>query len=359
VTRGIRICVLLAALVAADAALACRCPQRTLATYFAGAELVFIGRATATWEVAGAPGHRAAQFHVHGKPYKGDPDALKYLATALTSASCGYDVQAGHIVLVFASRQKPGDEVAWFDTCNGTRSFDPQTPAGVQGFVDVPAAEILPRLSHLRASAGQSDPRTTQTPRLPVPGDPRARLVGLLELRREIAATPVAEVSVTAYAAPAPDAARVAVIRDARDVVTREYDYEGPGAVVEEQRGEWFRIALASGKSVWVRASDCGPFYPLAELVVNRLTYLNAHWDGWVWPSAGAGYPQTAPRNPGREQPVNIVAAEKIGDSLWLQVEVLDGDPCDGKPAKVVHGGWVPAYTPDGEPIAWFYSRGC
>jgi hypothetical protein len=48
-----------------------------------------------------------------------------------------------------------------------------------------------------------------------------------------------------------------------------------------------------------------------------------------------------------------------VGDSLWLRVELLEESPCESGSAKVTDVGWVPAYSPDGEPIAWFYSRGC
>ena len=112
----------------------------------------------------------------------------------------------------------------------------------------------------------------------------------------------------------------------------------------------------------WLREKDAGTFHPIAELLVNRLSYLNENWDGWIWPSPGAGHPteSSAIRRAGRkEYPVNIVASEAIGGSLFLQVEILDRDPCDGEEVKVLESGWVPAYTPDGKITAWFYSRGC
>ena len=55
---------------------------------------------------------------------------------------------------------------------------------------------------------------------------------------------------------------------------------------------------------------------------------------------------------------MNIIGSEEVGGSLWLQVEILDKRPCAGATVNVVHGGWVPAYTPSGELVAWFDPRG-
>lgn len=64
-------------------------------------------------------------------------------------------------------------------------------------------------------------------------------------------------------------------------------------------------------------------------------------------------------RRSGNETPTRVVGHETIADTLWLQVEVLDRSPCDGPGERVVHGGWVPAFTPAGKPVAWYYARGC
>lgn len=56
---------------------------------------------------------------------------------------------------------------------------------------------------------------------------------------------------------------------------------------------------------------------------------------------------------------VRITESQRVADSLWLQVEVLDSNPCDGGTPRVIHSGWVPAYDPQGRLTAWFWSRGC
>jgi hypothetical protein len=202
---------------------------------------------------------------------------------------------------------------------------------------------------------------------LPVQGDPKAELVGLLELPgvldpgEEAVGTPVPPRTLPLYSDPG-DEKPSAQLRAAGELTTREYGYEAAGAVVLERRPGWYRVALARGRSAWLRERDAGQFHPVADLLVRRLAYLDEDWDGWVWPSPGAGHPTESPvvKRPGRkEYPVNIVATELIGGSLFLQVEILDSDPCDGGDVKVLQAGWIPAFTPAGKLTAWFYSRGC
>lgn len=349
------------ALLAADPALACRCAPRPLAEYFAAAEVVVVGRAVRTWLDPDDPRRRRVQLD-GTTAFKGDPAAFAGFATPVESAACGYQVEVGREYVVFAG-PRPGDRLAWFDTCSGTRSIDPGAAEGARGFDDVPAADVLPRLAALRERAGGADPRASATAVLPLPGDPNAQLVGLLELPGLLPSpdgTPAPHRPRTLRVAPAEDAAVRAEVRRPATLATREYAYEAPGAVVIARRPGWYRLRLADGGDGWLRAGDAGAFHPLAALVVNRLNYLTRHWDGWVWPAAGAGYPQLVDRRvPGDEQPARVLAAEAIGDTLWLQVEVLDRDPCVDGEARGVHAGWVPAYTPGGELVAWFHSRGC
>ena len=39
--------------------------------------------------------------------------------------------------------------------------------------------------------------------------------------------------------------------------------------------------------------------------------------------------------------------------------DVLTSDGCEIKPVKTIASGWTPAWLVDGQPAAWFYSRGC
>jgi len=345
-----RLLLVLAALLVADAALACRCKQQTLGEYIAAADLVFVARAVSSDVAPGEPPYRAVRVEVRGAPYKGDPASVARLATPLSSATCGVPVAAGETYLFFATRREPGADTAWFDTCGGTRRLARETLRPEDGFADVPPGEVLDalarRLAAPRLPTAAPGVRAATTAVLPIPGDPHAELIGLLALPKR---------APRLYAAPDAGAAALA---DAA-IATREYAYEEVGAVVRERRPDWYRLALRDGRSAWVRAADAGAFHSLAELLTNRLGYLGAQWDGWVWPASGAGHPVTVPRVAGDEQPVTVIGSEEVGGSLWLQVELLDRSPCDGPGERIIQTGWVPAFTPAGMPVAWFYARGC
>lgn len=357
----VRCLVALGAAIAPAPAGACRCPQRPLAAYFSAAEVVLVGRAVETWIDPADATRRRVRFDAP-VAYKGDLAGIGGFATPVHSAACGAAIEVGRGYVVFASRRSEADDLGWFDTCSGTRALAGAAGDAAQGFVDVAAAEVLPRLALLRA-APDADPRRSRTPELPAPGDPRAILIGLLELPGVLppgdAAHPVTPRQLPVYARPVDDAPVATTLRGAAQVLAREFAYEAPGAVVRERRDGWYRLALASGGSGWVRAADAGRFHSLSELLHDRLSYLGAEWDGWVWPEPGAGYPQAPRRTEEREQPVRVLETQTISGALWLRVEVLDRSPCDGGVVRVVHAGWVPAYTAGGQPVAWFHSRGC
>jgi hypothetical protein len=138
---------------------------------------------------------------------------------------------------------------------------------------------------------------------------------------------------------------------------TKEYGYEEPGAIVLARRGGWFQIRLATG-SAWVQSSPRDSFHPLEQLLLDGLTYLTEAWDKRLAPSAGA------PGRPARvaatnSQPsVRVIRSQQLRGELWLDLEVITS-PCEDPNVKALDRGWVPAHATSGEPVIWFYSRGC
>jgi len=53
------------------------------------------------------------------------------------------------------------------------------------------------------------------------------------------------------------------------------------------------------------------------------------------------------------------VRFEDRGDDLWIDVEVLSASPCTSDAPRVVAKGWLRAHAASGEPVVWFFSRGC
>jgi len=138
---------------------------------------------------------------------------------------------------------------------------------------------------------------------------------------------------------------------------TKEYGYEEPGAIVLARRDGWFLIRLATG-SAWVRSSRGDNFHPLEQLLLEGLPHLTEAWGGRLSSSAGA--PGRLARVEARSsQPsVRIVRSQRIRGELWFDLEVITS-PCEDPNVKALDRGWVPAHTMSGEPVIWFYSRGC
>lgn len=357
----------------AETADACRCEQRPLADYFAAADEVFIARLASasvdterhrqvfTFEAL-APPHKPVSSQKTGPewPY----------ATGLSTASCAVPAEIGAVYVVFAEHD-PQEEVAWLTTCNGTRI---QLGAGgePQGFVDVPP-RFVP--SQLNALAGLEVLREITT-REPDPGDQESEtLVGLLDL------PPFSHGGlVFLRTRPEPDAELVASPDSMEALVHRESGYEVEAAEVYAVADGWYKLRLAEsteggdarnaaacGEFVWLSPEGAGTYWPLDELPIRRLAYLNEHWSGFVWPEAGAGLPvRSGSYDPAAERaeiPVRVLEstrlASSLAGSLWFRIEVLDSSPCEGGDPRVLLTGWTPAYGISGEPVVWFYSRGC
>ena len=137
----------------------------------------------------------------------------------------------------------------------------------------------------------------------------------------------------------------------------KEYGYEEPGAVVLARRDGWFLIRLATG-SAWVRSSSRDTFHPLERLLLDGLTYLTEAWDGRLAPSAGgAGRPAGVGAK--NSQPtVRVIRSRQLRGEFWFELEVISS-PCEDPDVKALDRGWVPGNSMCGEPVIWFYSRGC
>ena len=138
---------------------------------------------------------------------------------------------------------------------------------------------------------------------------------------------------------------------------TEEYDYEAPGAVVLETRGEWFKVRLRDG-TAWLRASGKSEFFPLQRLLANYPTHLTEAFDGRLAASPGGALSTRSDSLAGRS--VNVGESREVGGRLWIQIEVVSWSLCESEEKPIVLArGWLPAHAPSGKASVWFSSRGC
>jgi len=352
------LCVLL--LTAASAADACRCSQQDLAAYFAAAEEVVMARLTGWEAVAGDVPERLLRLELLVPPYKvsgspggnaGDP---RHYRTAGTSATCGLVPEVGAIYLLFAQRSGRGDAYVplQVDSCSGSRVFLPAEGGEAAGFTDVPARFVVQQLNGLaglellrEVAARHPDPDASEND----------TLVGLLDVAGFSHAG-----AVRVFERPIREGDKPRVIGEYAALETRELAYESPAAVVYARDAGWYRLRLSSGEFAWLPAEYAGSYFAYDELPVRRLAYIRRPWHGFIWPEPGAGLPiRAGAAGTRREQPVEVRESRKIADSLWFRIEMLENNPCDGGASQSAFAGWVPAYRETGEPLIWYYSRGC
>jgi hypothetical protein len=148
-----------------------------------------------------------------------------------------------------------------------------------------------------------------------------------------------------------------------RELPTREYDYEAPAAVVLDRQGAMFKIRTGENQAGWVE-SPPARFMPYESLMeeFTGVTFFTTAFDGALRAAPGltvANQP-TARAKPGL--PARVIETRRLGDRLWLHVEVLNHSMCDAAasgPPETIAGGWLAAHADDGEPTVWVASRGC
>lgn len=140
----------------------------------------------------------------------------------------------------------------------------------------------------------------------------------------------------------------------------REIGYEAPAAIVLEARPPWYRLRLAAG-SAWVRVDDAERFASLHQRLVDGIAYVAVAPDAPL--RSAADVERADPESAAWLQvddPVRVLDSREIDGRLWLQVERLSDSFCEtGEEPDVVATGWLPAHDASGEPLIWFYSRGC
>lgn len=329
-------------------ALACRCAERPLADHYAAADTVLMASIESVVASAADTSRKVVQFRALAPGWKAAPQQSMQglFHTGTSSASCALDVSAGEVWLLFLPQQQD----ALVTGCGGSRVL--RSTAGSDAdvasgdFMDVPARFVA---SQLNALAGLDLLRDLQD-------SASARLLGLLDIK-----TFAHGGSAWLYADASVSAEVIASIDSMDQLQHREASYEYAAASVYAYNDFGHQVKLADGRSGWLAREHAGTWFAYEELIIKRLNYLHRDWHGLLWPAAGAGLPLrlSGTNAAGREHAATVKASMRVADSLWLQLDLLSSDGCNGKPAKIIASGWTPAWLVNGEPAAWFHSRGC
>lgn len=203
---------------------------------------------------------------------------------------------------------------------------------------------------------------------------PRGRVIGSIEIpalhdavNRDLPGQPAALSLVTLYNEPTEHTAVAAVVSDRTELTSLEHGYEQLSAAVYEMRQiedrVWYRVHYTTSRGFgdgWISNRDTSAYHSLADMLVHGLAFLTNSWDRAVFAAPRANSSkQTMPVTIDRAN-VHVVATAGDAEHLWLQIELLDGNACEGseQPAIAMRG-WIPAFSPNGQLTAWHYARGC
>lgn len=207
---------------------------------------------------------------------------------------------------------------------------------------------------------------------LPISTGAQDRIEGLIEIpalhsRVNSGVRDSATGPVPLYAAPN-DVSEVAVIvRDRRELESREHDYEQVSAVVYSRQGNsgggfWYRVRyIGEGGPIfgWLNQSNASTFRGLGTLVESNRAYLTEDWDGLLYESPTQSSPAEQTSIRARNQSVRVIdSCQRSDQPLWFLVAIVRGN-CSAGPIEVIETGWVRAYSESGSTNVWFASRGC
>jgi len=136
-------------------------------------------------------------------------------------------------------------------------------------------------------------------------------------------------------------------------------------AVVYFQIPGWYQIKTRLGMG-WISSKFAGKFTSLDNLLHGG--YLTDEWDGILRSSPSINSKPLeikwiTPNYPGINEPpgIKVISFEWSEGQLWVHIILTKIIPCssDVKCLNEDLPGWVPAYSPKGMLIIWFFPLGC
>lgn len=169
------------------------------------------------------------------------------------------------------------------------------------------------------------------------------------------------------FAEPDHESEVAVVVRDRRQLESREHGYEQVSATVYALAGNtgggfWFQLRFVAADEPmfgWLNQADAGRYRSVDEIVRSGLTYLTDEWDGRLYALPSLNAPSASFTALGDRPDVNIADVRQEDGELWYLAVLVHGNICSDGGAEILGTGWVPAYSENGGATVWHYSRGC
>jgi len=139
-------------------------------------------------------------------------------------------------------------------------------------------------------------------------------------------------------------------------LLTKEYRYEAPAAIVLDTQNDWFKLKTSTG-SAWIQKNKKGKYFSLEDLLKNKMAYIESASGIKVFREPSI-YDSIGLVSNGDF--VNVIKTVNVDDKYWHHIQIMDSSGCESnEPPEILYEGWIPAHTATGKLTAWFHSRGC
>jgi hypothetical protein len=137
-----------------------------------------------------------------------------------------------------------------------------------------------------------------------------------------------------------------------------EYDYARSGpAVFMSMNGAhqiWIKELSQTG---WLIPTKDVKYIAFEDLLKDALVSTDAvNWDGLVFKAPDFKSQTTKSK---ADRSIKVREGKWIGERLWLRIDLLRGDSCEGGANPKVGEGWIPAHHQNGNLNVVYHSRGC
>jgi hypothetical protein len=203
-------------------------------------------------------------------------------------------------------------------------------------------------------------------------GYPSGRVIGAVEIPalhdavNQGSVNAAAMPAVTLYIEPTDQTAVAAVVTDRNELASLEHGYELISAAVYDMTADhdrvWYQVhytTAAGAGDAWLSGRDAGTYHPLGDMLIHGLAFLRESWDGVLYDGPRATARKRTIGDERTHPDVRVTATAGNSANLWLRIELLDGNVCQGAATpSVIASGWIPAHSA-GRLTAWFSPRGC
>jgi len=199
----------------------------------------------------------------------------------------------------------------------------------------------------------------------------QGRIIGLVEIpalhsRLNSGLPDVTIGPVTLFAEPNQAAEVAIVVRNRKQLESREHGYEQISAAVYGVEGDprgfsWYRLRYIDADEPifgWLNQADAGEYRDVHMLIGSGLAYLTNEWDRRIYEKPRSDAPARTVDGLEPTPGVRIIDVHSEGGERWYLLALVRGS-CTGDPLEVLATGWVPAYAGTGGNTVWYASRGC